>query len=79
MQNFWTTTWTNIIITLLVGAQFWKQKDDTTGVLMKGGIAYFGCIFLGWIRMSEIVGAVLGRDIVQRHKPYGMLELRVEY
>jgi ATP-binding cassette, subfamily G (WHITE), member 2, SNQ2 len=73
MLSFWVTIWTNIIITLLVGAQFWNQKDDTTGVFMKGGSTYFAVIFLGWIRMSEIVGAVLGRDVVQRHKNYALV------
>jgi len=68
MQSFWTTFWAGVVVSLSVGAQFWRQKDNTTAAFMKGGSAYFGCIFFGWIQMLEIISAVLGLDIVQRHK-----------
>ena len=55
---------------LIVGSLFYGQSSDTTGAFSRGGTAFFSILFLGWLQLSELMKAVSGRVVIQRHKEY---------
>lgn len=69
-----TALWTRVFIitasALIVGSLFYGQPSNTEGAFTRGGTVFFSTVFLGWLQMSELMNAVSGRDIVNRHKVY---------
>ncbi|KAI9904474.1 hypothetical protein N3K66_001003 [Trichothecium roseum] len=54
----------------IIGSLFYGQPSDTTGAFSRGGTVFLSIIFLGWLQLSELMKAVSGRDVVNRHKEY---------
>nr|AXS58701.1 ABC family transporter protein homeolog b [Epichloe coenophiala] len=52
---------------LIVGSLFYNTPDDTGGAFLRGGVAFFSILFLGWLQLSELIKAVSGRAIISRH------------
>ena len=69
-----TSLYTQIFITVacafLVGSLFYDLPSDTSGLFSRGGTVFFGVIFLGWLQLGELMKAVSGRDVVNRHGDY---------
>lgn len=69
-----TTLYTKFFIIvsngLIVSSLFYGQSDDTSGAFSRGGLVFFSILFLGWLQLSELIKAVSGRVIIQRHKDY---------
>ncbi|KAL9634498.1 MAG: hypothetical protein Q9164_004047, partial [Protoblastenia rupestris] len=59
-----------ISIGLIVASLFYGQPDSTDGAFSRGGAAFFSILFLGWLQLSELIKAVSGRTVIQRHKEY---------
>ena len=55
---------------LIVSSLFYGQSDSTAGAFPRGGVAFFSILFLGWLQLAELVKAVSGRTVIQRHKEY---------
>ena len=55
---------------LIVGSLFYGQSNDTAGAFSRGGTAFFSILFLGWLQLSELMKAVSGRVVIQRHREY---------
>ena len=55
---------------LIVGSLFFGQSLDTSGAFSRGGSLFFSILFIGWLQLSELMKAVSGRAVVQRHKDY---------
>lgn len=49
---------------------FYGQSLDTSGAFSRGGTLFFSVLFLGWLQLTELMPAVSGRVIIQRHKNY---------
>ena len=69
-----TTLYTKFFIIisngLIVSSLFYGQSIDTSGAFSRGGLVFFSILFLGWLQLSELIKAVSGRVIIQRHKDY---------
>lgn len=46
------------------------QSNSTAGAFSRGGTAFFSILFLGWLQLTELMRAVSGRVVIQRHKEY---------
>ncbi|KAL2054910.1 hypothetical protein ABVK25_004732 [Lepraria finkii] len=55
---------------LIVGSLFYGQSSDTDGAFSRGGTGFFSILFLGWLQLSELMKAVSGRVVIQRHREY---------
>lgn len=55
---------------LIVGSLFYNTPSDTSGAFLRGGVAFFSILFLGWLQLSELIKAVSGRAIISRHSDY---------
>ncbi|OKL56772.1 hypothetical protein UA08_07926 [Talaromyces atroroseus] len=55
---------------LIVSSLFYGESLDTSGAFARGGVLFFSVLFLGWVQMTELMPAVSGRNIIQRHKDY---------
>ncbi|KAK2616259.1 ATP-binding cassette transporter snq2 [Conoideocrella luteorostrata] len=55
---------------LIVGSLFYNTPSDTSGAFLRGGVAFFSILFLGWLQLSELMKAVSGRAIIERHSDY---------
>ncbi|KAL1964230.1 hypothetical protein VTN77DRAFT_7188 [Rasamsonia byssochlamydoides] len=55
---------------LIVSSLFYGQSLDTSGAFSRGGVLFFSVLFLGWLQLTELMPAVSGRVIIQRHKNY---------
>ena len=55
---------------LIVGSLFYGQPTNTEGIFSRGGTAFFSILFLGWLQLSELMKAVSGRVVIDRHKDY---------
>lgn len=55
---------------LIVGSLFYGQPTNTEGAFSRGGTGFFSILFLGWLQLSELMKAVSGRVVIQRHKEY---------
>lgn len=55
---------------LIVSSLFYMTPSDTPGVFLRGGVAFFSIVFLGWLQLTELMKAVSGRVVVARHKEY---------
>ena len=55
---------------LIVGSLFHGQSTGTEGAFSRGGTAFFSILFLGWLQLSELMKAVSGRVVIERHKEY---------
>lgn len=42
----------------------------TSGAFSRGGALFFSILFLGWLQLTELMPAVSGRTMIQRHKDY---------
>ncbi|KZF25288.1 ABC multidrug transporter [Xylona heveae TC161] len=79
-REFWlilgdkTTLYTKAFIiisnALIVGSLFHGQPETTAGAFSRGGTLFFSILFLGWLQLTELMRAVSGRTIIQRHKEY---------
>ena len=49
---------------------FYGQSLDTSGSFARGGSLFFSILFLGWLQMTEMMSAVSGRVIINRHRDY---------
>lgn len=80
MREFWllwgdkTSLYTKAFIIiangLIVGSLFYDSPSDTSGAFLRGGVAFFSILFLGWLQLGELAKAVAGRDVIARHKEY---------
>ncbi|KAH0596640.1 hypothetical protein MHUMG1_05758 [Metarhizium humberi] len=55
---------------LIVGSLFYNTPADTGGAFLRGGVAFFSILFLGWLQLSELMKAVSGRAVIARHGEY---------
>lgn len=55
---------------LIVGSLFYGESFDTSGAFSRGGALFFSILFLGWLQLSELIKAVSGRVVIERHKEY---------
>jgi ABC-type multidrug transport system ATPase subunit len=55
---------------LIVGSLFYDTPASTAGTFLRGGAVFFSIVFLGWLQLAELMKAVSGRIIVERHKEY---------
>lgn len=55
---------------LIVGSLFYGQPLNTEGAFTRGGTGFFSIIFLGWLQLSELMKAVSGRAVIDRHREY---------
>lgn len=77
IREFWllwgdkTSLYTKIFIIisngLIVGSLFYGEKFDTSGAFSRGGALFFSILFLGWLQLSELMKAVSGRVVIERH------------
>lgn len=74
---FWgdkTTMYTKAFIivsnALIVGSLFYGESLDTSGAFPRGGALFFSIVFLGWLQLSELMRALTGRVVIQRHREY---------
>ena len=85
-REFWltwgdkTTLYTKFFIilsnSLIVGSLFYGQSLDTSGAFSRGGSGFFSILFLGWLQLSELMKAVSGRNVVNRHEDYAFYRPR---
>ncbi|OAA76511.1 ABC drug exporter AtrF [Akanthomyces lecanii RCEF 1005] len=69
-QTLYTKFFIIISMGLIVGSLFYDVADDTSGLFLRGGAAFFSILFLGWLQLSELIRAIAGRDVIERHKEY---------
>lgn len=55
---------------LIVGSLFHGQPLNTEGAFTRGGTGFFSILFLGWLQLSELMKAVSGRVVIDRHRDY---------
>ena len=55
---------------LIVGSLFHGQSLNTEGAFPRGGTGFFSILFLGWLQLSELMKAVSGRVVIDRHRDY---------
>uniref|UniRef100_A0A093VDA3 ABC multidrug transporter atrF n=1 Tax=Talaromyces marneffei PM1 TaxID=1077442 RepID=A0A093VDA3_TALMA len=55
---------------LIVSSLFYGESLNTSGAFARGGILFFSVLFLGWLQMTELMPAVSGRTMIQRHRDY---------
>ncbi len=55
---------------LIVGSLFYGESFDTSGAFSRGGALFFSILFLGWLQLSELIKAVSGRVVIERHREY---------
>lgn len=55
---------------LIVSSLFYGEPLTTEGAFPRGGALFFSILFLGWLQLSELMKAVSGRAVVQRHRDY---------
>ena len=55
---------------LIVGSLFYGQSLNTEGAFTRGGTGFFSILFLGWLQLSELMKAVSGRVVIDRHREY---------
>lgn len=55
---------------LIVGSLFYGQPASTAGAFSRGGTGFFAILFLGWLQLSELMKAISGRVVIERHKQY---------
>ena len=55
---------------LIVASLFYGQPLNTEGAFPRGGTAFFSILFLGWLQLSELMKAVTGRVVIDRHRTY---------
>jgi len=77
IREFWllwgdkTSLYTKIFIIisngLIVGSLFYGESFDTSGAFSRGGALFFSILFLGWLQLSELMKAVSGRVVIERH------------
>ncbi|ATY61789.1 ABC drug exporter [Cordyceps militaris] len=69
-QTLYTKFGIIISMGLIVGSLFYDIPSDTSGLFLRGGAAFFSILFLGWLQLSELIRAIAGRDVIERHKEY---------
>jgi len=79
-REFWlidgdrTTLYTKAFIILsnglIVGSLFYGEPSNTEGAFTRGGALFFSILFLGWLQLSELHKAVMGRAVIARQKDY---------
>lgn len=79
-REFWllwgdrTSLYTKVFIIisngLIVGSLFYGESYNTSGAFSRGGAIFFSILFLGWLQLSELMKAVSGRVVVERHRDY---------
>lgn len=69
-EAIYTKTWVILLNAFVVGSLFYGASNDTSGAFGRGGGIFFSILFLGWVQLPELMKAVSGRTIVQRHKDY---------
>jgi ABC-type multidrug transport system ATPase subunit len=55
---------------LIVSSLFYGESLNTSGAFARGGVLFFSVLFLGWLQMTELMPAVSGRTMIQRHRDY---------
>ncbi|KAF3388146.1 ABC transporter G family member 19 [Talaromyces pinophilus] len=55
---------------LIVSSLFYGESLNTSGAFARGGALFFSVLFLGWLQMTELMPAVSGRTMIQRHRDY---------
>ena len=59
-----------IAIGLITGSLFYGETDGTAGAFSRGGALIFLVLFPGWLQLAELLKAVSGRVVIERHKEY---------
>ena len=68
--TLYTKTFIIIANALIVSSLFYGESLDTSGAFSRGGALFFSILFLGWLQLAELMKAVSGRVVIQRHKEY---------
>lgn len=61
---------TIVSISFVIGALFYGEAYDSTGIFTRGGVILFLCLFNGWLQLSEAFEAVAGRPMLARHRQF---------
>jgi ATP-binding cassette, subfamily G (WHITE), member 2, SNQ2 len=69
-EDYYVKLFTIVSVSLMMSSLFFKQPFDSSGTFTRGGIILFGCIFNGWLQLSEAYEAVAGRPMLARHKQF---------
>ncbi|BFZ58612.1 ATP-binding cassette transporter snq2 [Savitreella phatthalungensis] len=59
-----------IINALIIGSLFYNIPQDTSGAFSIGGVLFMSMVFVGWLQLSELATAVMGRPVIARHKEH---------
>jgi ABC-type multidrug transport system permease subunit len=65
-----TKIFTIVANSLIVGSLFYGKPPDTSSAFTRGSTAFFSIVFLGWLQMTELMPAVSGRPVINRHTQY---------
>ena len=68
--GLYTKFWIIVSNGLIVGSLFYGQSLNTEGAFSRGGAEFFSILFLGWLQLSELMKAVSGRVVIERHREY---------
>jgi ATP-binding cassette, subfamily G (WHITE), member 2, SNQ2 len=55
---------------LIIGSLFYGESLNTSGAFSREGAMLFSIVFLGWLQLTELMPAVSGRTMIERHKDY---------
>jgi ATP-binding cassette subfamily G (WHITE) protein 2 (SNQ2) len=66
----WTKACVIISNALVIGSLFFDQQESTQGLFSRGGAIFLSILFLAWLQLTELMNAVSGRTIVNRHRDY---------
>ena len=70
MPTLYTKFFIIVSCALLLGSLFHNQPSTTAGAFSRGGTSFISILFLGWLQLAELMKAVSGREIINRHQEY---------
>ncbi|KAI8993723.1 ABC-2 type transporter-domain-containing protein [Pilobolus umbonatus] len=63
---------TILIQSLITASCFFKMAENNSGAFSRGGALFFSLLFNSFISQSELVGFLMGRPILEKHKQYAL-------
>lgn len=72
MSGLYVKAFICVAMGLVIGSLFYAVPYDSTGVFSLGGVVLFSSVFLGWLQLSQLGDAVMGRPIIARQREFGL-------
>ncbi|CEH19318.1 atpase [Ceraceosorus bombacis] len=69
-EDMYLKLFTIVTINLVIGALFFGQSRDSTGVFTRGGVLLFATLLNGWLQLEVAFSAVAGRPMLARHRTF---------